>query len=117
MKRLILILGVIYTLVAAPGFAQEAEAEEEEKEPKWIGSLGLAWVATSGNTDTSTIGLDFGLESKPAPWGFTFAARGNRVGTPLVAWHGRKIHSQVSIHSQWPRPVPPTPRWIASATC
>ena len=37
MKRLILILGVIYTLGAAPGFAQEAEAEEEEKEPKWIG--------------------------------------------------------------------------------
>ena len=79
MKRLILIFGVICVLGAAPVFAQEAEAEEEEEEPKWIGSLGLAWVATSGNTDTSTIGLDFGLESKPAPWGFTFAARGNRA--------------------------------------
>ena len=79
MKRLILIFGMICVLGAVPIFAQEAEAEEEEKEPKWIGSLGLAWVATSGNTDTSTIGLDFGLESKPAPWGFTFAARGIRA--------------------------------------
>ena len=79
MKRLIVIFGVICTMGAAPLFAQEAEAEEEEMEPKWIGSLGLAWVATSGNTDTSSIGLDFGLESKPAPWGFTFAARGNRA--------------------------------------
>jgi len=79
MKRLILIFGVICALCAAPVLAQEAEAEDEEKEPKWIGSLGLAWVATSGNTDTSSIGLDFGLESKPAPWGFTFSARGNRA--------------------------------------
>jgi len=79
MKRLVLIFGVMCVLGAAPVFAQEAEAEEEEKEPKWIGSLGLAWVATSGNTDTSTLGLDFGLESKPEPWGFSFAARGNRA--------------------------------------
>ena len=76
MKRWILIIGVICALGSIPVFAQE-EAEAEEKEPKWVGSLGLAWVATSGNTDTSSIGLDFGLESKPAPWGFTFAARGN----------------------------------------
>ena len=79
MKRLILIFGLICVVGTAPVLAQEAEAEEEEKEPKWVGSLGLAWVATSGNTDTSTIGLDFGLESKPAPWGFSFAARGNRA--------------------------------------
>ena len=64
MKRLILIFGVMCVLGAAPLFAQEGEAEEEEKEPKWVGSLGLAWVATSGNTDTSSIGLDFGLEPR-----------------------------------------------------
>lgn len=79
MKRLVLIFGMICVLGAMPVMAQEAAAEEEEKEPKWVGSLGLAWVATSGNTDTSSIGLDFGLESKPAPWGFTFGARGNRA--------------------------------------
>jgi putative salt-induced outer membrane protein len=78
MKRLTLIFGFACALGVAPLFAQEAEAEEE-KEPKWKGSLGLAWVATSGNTDTSSIGLDFGLESKPEPWGFSFAARGNRA--------------------------------------
>jgi len=79
MKRLILMFGMILATTAAPLLAQEAASEEEEKEPKWKGSLGLAWVATSGNTDTSSIGLDFGLESKPEPWGFKFAARGNRA--------------------------------------
>ena len=68
MKRLILIFGMICVLGAIPVIAQETAAEGEEEEPKWVGSLGLAWVATSGNTDTSSIGLDFGLESKPAPW-------------------------------------------------
>jgi putative salt-induced outer membrane protein len=79
MKRLIVIFGLMCALGAAPLFAQETEAKKEEKEAKWKGSLGLAWVATSGNTDTSSIGLDFGLESKPEPWGFSFAARGNRA--------------------------------------
>lgn len=78
MKRCIAVFGVILVLGALPIFAQETE-EEQEKEPVWKGSLGLAWVATSGNTDTSSIGLDFGLESRPRPWGFKFAARGNRA--------------------------------------
>ena len=95
MKRLILIFGVICVLGAAPVFAQE-EAEAEEKEPKWVGSLGLAWVATSGNTDTSSIGLDFGLESKPEPWGFSFAARRASGHRERVRRNSRKA---------WPLPT------------
>jgi len=76
MKRFLLVLAVILVTGVAPVMAEEAE---EEKEPVWNGSLGLSWVATSGNTDTSSIGLDFGLESKPQPWGITLAARGNRA--------------------------------------
>ena len=59
--------------------AHEVEEEEPEPEPIWVGSLGLAWVATSGNTDTSTLGLDFSLDRKPEPWGLQLIARGNRA--------------------------------------
>lgn len=72
-------IALIFSLVigALPVLAQEAE--EEEKEPLWKGSLGLSWVATSGNTDTSSFGLDFGLDRKPEPWGLSFVVRGNRA--------------------------------------
>ena len=78
MKRSITIVLVMLCLGAAPLFAEEA-AEEEEKEPAWVGSLGLSWVSTSGNSDTSSIGLDFNLEKKADPWGMVFVARGNKA--------------------------------------
>jgi putative salt-induced outer membrane protein len=77
MKPLILIFGLICVLGAVPVLAQEAE--EEEPEPPWVGSLGLSWVATSGNTDTSSVGMDFALDRKPEPWGLSLVARGNRA--------------------------------------
>ena len=78
MKRTMIVTVLLLTLGVLPLLAHEVE-EEEEPEPIWVGSLGLAWVATSGNTDTSTLGLDFTLDRKPEPWGFEFAARGNRA--------------------------------------
>ncbi len=75
MKRLLLIIGVSCVVGVMPALAQEAE--EEEKEPVWKGSLGLSWVATGGNTDTSSAGVDFALDREPEPWGLSFAARGN----------------------------------------
>ena len=79
MRRYLLVFGVMFALSASHVFAQETEGEETEKEPIWKGSLGLSWVATSGNTDTSTFGLDFGLDRKPEPWGLSFVLRGNRA--------------------------------------
>lgn len=78
MKRLILIFGLIFVVGTVPALAQKAE-ESEEPEPAWVGSLGLSWVATSGNTDTSSIGADFALDRKPEPWGLSLVARGNRA--------------------------------------
>jgi putative salt-induced outer membrane protein len=78
MRRTKSLMLLIVLLPALPVIAQEGEGGAEE-EPLWVGSLGLSWVATSGNTDTSAFGLDFGLDRKPEPWGLSLAARGNRA--------------------------------------
>jgi putative salt-induced outer membrane protein len=75
MKRVLLVIAMTGVVGALPALAQETE--EEEKEPAWKGSLGLSWVATSGNTDTSSAGVDFAVERTPEPWGLSFTARGN----------------------------------------
>jgi putative salt-induced outer membrane protein len=77
MHRKLYVPFLILALVAAPALAEEAE--ESPPEPAWTGSLGLGWLATSGNSDTSSFGLDFGLDRKPEPWGLSFAARANRA--------------------------------------
>jgi putative salt-induced outer membrane protein len=56
-------------LAAVPVLADE---EDEEKEPSWTGETGLSFVATSGNSDTQTLGLDLKFERKPEPWGVVF---------------------------------------------
>ena len=78
MKQKLILAILILSLGAMPVVAQETEGEEE-KEPAWKGSLGLSWVATSGNTDTSSFGLGFGMDRKPEPWGLSFIARGNKA--------------------------------------
>ena len=75
MRKFLLVFGVMCVIGAVPLFAQDAETGEAEKEPIWKGSLGLSWVATTGNTDTSSFGLDFGLDRKPDPWGLSFVVR------------------------------------------
>ncbi len=78
MKKSIAIIMIILGIGAMPLLAEET-TEEEEKTPAWVGSLGLSWVATSGNSDTSSVGLNFALERKPEPWGLLFVARGNKA--------------------------------------
>jgi len=78
MRRFPIIVGLLLVLGAMPLMAQEEE-EAEKPEPAWVGSLGLSFVSTSGNTDTSSAGLDFGLNRKPEPWGLELVARGNKA--------------------------------------
>jgi putative salt-induced outer membrane protein len=77
MKRYLQVLIVILAFGSLPVLAQESE--EQQPEPAWTGSLGLSWLATSGNTDTSSLGLDLSLTREPDPWGLEFVARGNRA--------------------------------------
>ncbi len=61
-----------------PVLAQESE-EEAPPDPLWEGSAGLSYIATSGNTDTQSFGLDFTAKRRPTPWGYEFFALFNRA--------------------------------------
>jgi putative salt-induced outer membrane protein len=45
----------------------------------WVTALGLSYVGTSGNTDTSSLGLDFRSTRRPTPWGLDLVATFTRA--------------------------------------
>ncbi len=73
----LLLLGSTLPLAAAD------ETVEDAASP-WTGSLGLAYLATSGNSDTTTFGLDFKMERAPTPWGLEVIAAFNRADEDSV---------------------------------
>ena len=79
MKRVFLCIALALVLGAAPVLADEGETEEEQPEPTWKSNIGLSYVATSGNSDTNTMGLDLLVERRPEPWGLEFIANFNRA--------------------------------------
>ncbi len=79
MRRAFAYVGLALVLGVAPVLADEGETEEEQPEPTWKSNIGLSYVATSGNTDTSTMGLDLLVERRPDPWGLEFIANFNRA--------------------------------------
>jgi len=64
---------MVALLAVSPALADDA-AEEEKPEPNWTNSLGLSYVGTSGNTDTSSLGFDYKGDRKPTPWGLNLLA-------------------------------------------
>jgi putative salt-induced outer membrane protein len=79
-KRLIVVAMVVASLTALPALAQEAGAEEAAApEPNWKNELGLSYVGTSGNTDTSSLGFDYAGSRKPTPWGLDLLASFTRA--------------------------------------
>ena len=77
--KICLIVGFVAALAAFPAMAQEAGTEEEAPEPNWKNEVGLSYVGTSGNTDTSSFGLDYKGERKPTPWGLNLFAMFTRA--------------------------------------
>lgn len=47
--------------------------------PLWTGSVGLSYLSTSGNTDTSSFGLTAAWARQPTPWGMEITAFANRA--------------------------------------
>jgi len=77
--KICLMLGLVAALAAWPAMAQEAGTEEEAPEPNWKNEVGLSYVGTSGNTDTSSFGLDYKANRKPTPWGLDLIAMFTRA--------------------------------------
>lgn len=83
MKEKILLTRVAWSLVVVVALAVTPAAAQEEAEevpePLWTSALGLSYVGTSGNTDTTSFGLDFKSERKPTPWGLNLMATFTRA--------------------------------------
>ena len=82
MKRTaILSLAILALCVAArPATAQDAAPAADAAappEPAWAVKLGLSYLATSGNSDTSSLGFDAGVVKRPEPWGVELTAQFN----------------------------------------
>ncbi|MEO8277732.1 MAG: DUF481 domain-containing protein [Thermoanaerobaculia bacterium] len=52
--------------------------------PLWTGSLGLSYLATSGNTDTESLGFLASFVRQPTPWGLEVNALATRSETEGV---------------------------------
>ncbi len=60
-----------------PTAGQEGAPAEEE--PLWKNKLGLSFLATGGNTDTSSLGLDLLAVRRATPWGWELKALADRA--------------------------------------
>jgi putative salt-induced outer membrane protein len=79
-SKISLMLGLLAVLAGSPAMAQEAGAEEvAPPEPNWKNEVGLSYVGTTGNTDTSSFGLDYKGNRKPTPWGLDLLASFTRA--------------------------------------
>lgn len=81
MSKSALVSSLLLSLwIGAAASAQEtAGTTTPASEPLWKGSAGLAYLATTGNSDTETLGLDFQLERRPTPWGLAVRANFHRA--------------------------------------
>jgi putative salt-induced outer membrane protein len=62
-----------------PAPASEEEVESAEVEPIWSSQVGLSYLATTGNSETETFGLDLQATRRPTPWGLEITALFNRA--------------------------------------
>ena len=70
-----------FCFLAPPATARDAPPTEETTadKPAWTTKLGLSYLATSGNSDTETLGFDVEAVKRPEPWGLESTAQFNRA--------------------------------------
>jgi putative salt-induced outer membrane protein len=79
-------------------------AEEEEESRAWTGSLGLSYVATSGNSDTQTLGGELKFSRTPDPWGIEFGAsftRAEQDGLTTAEQYLVRIRGDRAFSDRW----------------
>jgi putative salt-induced outer membrane protein len=98
LMRYLVSLTLAALALTAPALAEDAPV------PTWKGSLGLSYVATSGNSDTKTLGLDFGLDRKPEPWGLeirALALRADQNGDTTAERYGASFKGKRALGDRW----------------
>lgn len=78
MRNFTVICLLVMSSITMPAFAEDTP-EAEAPEPLWTGNAALSYVSTTGNTDTSSFGLDFSFVRRPTPWGFEAYGAFNRA--------------------------------------
>ena len=91
---------LIFASMAGPAVG----AEDKPAAKPWSGSAGLAFLATSGNTDTQTLGLDLAFKRVPEPWGLEVTAsylRAEDSGLTTAERYGAKLRGQRAFSERW----------------
>ena len=85
LKRVLPLL--VWSLVTAS--VATAQTPSKEPPPLWDVQVGASFVGTGGNSDTSTIGADFGLHRR---WPVCSRARAERSGRPAAVVEIGRAH-------------------------
>lgn len=104
MYKLASLLLLVTVFVALPVGAQDAPAAAEKPEPLWTGNAALSFVSTSGNTKTTSLGLDFSFVRRPTPWGLEIFGLYNRAedsGTLTAERSLLGVKGTRSLNDRW----------------
>lgn len=85
-------------------FAHEEEPAEDPPEPDWHFELGLSYLATSGNSDTSSGGLTANLAKDWDPWSLEAAAfflRAEDDDETTVDRYGASLSGARALSEAW----------------
>jgi len=97
----VMMVAIFVTGIAAGAMADEPPVTPP---PTWSGSAGLSYLATTGNSDTSTLGFDFDLKKIPHPWGFqlkTNYLKSSDSGDTTAERYGAEIRGDRKLGERW----------------
>lgn len=103
MNRKIVLAGMA-SLMMLGGIALAEEAGEEAAARNWESSVGLSYLATSGNSDTETLGVEFTYQRQPTPWGYSVQASYSRAEENSVTTTERTflgIRGERRLNERW----------------
>ena len=92
------------SLLLCNGMAWADETGEEKAERNWRSSIGLSFLATSGNSETETLGVEFTYERDPTPWGYSVRASYARAEENSVTTTERTflgIRGERKLNERW----------------
>jgi putative salt-induced outer membrane protein len=73
-------------------------------EAMWKRKIGFSYLATAGNSDTQTLGLDLSIERRPVPWGASAILRFNRAddrGATTAERYLASARASRSLEQRW----------------